>query len=81
MILRIIPTKAHEIIILGPPSSGKKTICRFLTKTLNLIVINKTNLLENIPVSLKNDFATLKKEVLNHCFSKKKNSEGFFYCY
>lgn len=59
---------AHEIVIIGPPSSGKKTICRFLAKKMNLIVINKTNLFENIPVSLKNEFATLKKEVLKFLF-------------
>ena len=50
-------------MILGPPSSGKKTIAKTLAKKTGAILLNKNNLLENIPVSLSAEIGKLKQDV------------------
>jgi adenylate kinase family enzyme len=48
---------------LGPPSSGKKTIGKSLAKKTGAILLNKNNLLENIPVNLSVEINKANKDV------------------
>jgi len=53
---------AAEIVLIGPPASGKKTISRLLAKKTGALLITKNSLVENIPVSLKAEFAKKAKD-------------------
>lgn len=55
---------SSAIVILGPPSSGKKTIGKSLAKKTGAILLNKNNLLENIPVNLSVEINKANKDRL-----------------
>ena len=55
--------KANEVIIIGPPASGKKVISRMLENKIGATLITNKTVTENIPLSLKAEFAKKTKEV------------------
>lgn len=48
--------KAHAVIVIGPPSSGKKTLSRLLAKKTGSVLLNQSNLIETLPNNLKLEF-------------------------
>ncbi len=54
---------ASAVVVLGPPSSGKKSISKLLAKKSGAVLLNKNNLLENIPVSLNSEISKTNKDV------------------
>ncbi len=54
---------AHAIIIIGPPSSGKKTLSKMIAQTTGAVLINQASLLESLPNNLKHEFS---KEIKNN---------------
>lgn len=57
---------ASSVIIIGPPSSGKKSLAKLLSKGTGTILLDQDNLIESAPLSLQKEFGKdLNKNVLN----------------
>lgn len=57
---------ASSIIIIGPPSSGKKSLSKLLSKSTGAILLDQDNLVESAPISLQKELGKdLNKNLMN----------------